>query len=64
MRINVLPLPQPPPEFEMRFSRDEGWAIVAALKEWCWHHRAAANVSEWREWADELDAKLRRSVSR
>jgi hypothetical protein len=53
-------IPRPPPEFTMTFSKDEGWAIVAALREYSDKHPQAMDRDEWREWADVLDKELRR----
>ena len=53
-------VPTPPPEIRMSFAVGDGWAIVAALAEYAERHPGAAQVQEWKRWASELDAVLRR----
>jgi len=50
----------PPPEFTMTFTRDDGWAIVAALAEYADAHSGARDRDTWKRWAKELDCELRR----
>lgn len=59
MKIERVAPPPPPREFALTFTRDEGWAIVGALKEYAVSHRGAVHADTWSRWADELDAKLR-----
>jgi hypothetical protein len=53
-------IPQPQPEFTMTFSRDDGWAIVAALSYYAEKHVGAVERDEWKQWAADLDKELRR----
>ena len=59
MRIRRT-IPQPPPEFTMTFSRDDGWAIVMALRDAYLTYKSAVERDEWKKWADDLDKELRR----
>lgn len=51
--------PKPPAEFKMTFARDDGWAIVAALREYVERHQGAAHLEDWKKWAADLDRELR-----
>jgi hypothetical protein len=54
--------PVPPPVFLLTFTRDEGWALTAALREYAERHPHAADKNEWLQWAKELDRELRRGT--
>ena len=47
------------PEFRMTFAASDGWAILAALKEYTQNHPDAVEVKKWQEWANDLDKQLR-----
>jgi hypothetical protein len=47
MKIDRAQPPPPPCEITMTFPVQEGWAIVAALKEWAERHPNAADVEMW-----------------
>jgi hypothetical protein len=53
-------VPEPPTHIRMSFPLDEGWAVVAALKDYAEQHPDAAGVDKWAKWAQTLDAELRR----
>lgn len=57
---SIAPNPPPPREITMSFPQGEGWAIVAALREYADRNPRAVNESHWREWAKALDRELRR----
>jgi hypothetical protein len=61
MKIDrVIPQPPPPPpvQFSLVFTRDEGWAIVAALRDYADRHPSAARADDWLQWAKDLDREL------
>lgn len=60
MKITTMQPPPPPREIVMTFSIDDGWAIVAALREYVDRHQGAVHRDEWRQWAKDLDDELRR----
>lgn len=59
-RIDLPRPPKPPPEFVMRFCKDDGWMVVAAIREYAANHRGAARGQKWLEWAADLESELRR----
>jgi hypothetical protein len=59
MRIERF-IPTPAPSFTMTFTREEGWALVAALSDWADKHPDAASLDEWKQWATDLTRELRR----
>jgi hypothetical protein len=63
MKIQCFQLSAPPPEIVMTFTRDEGWALMAALYEWTEKHPLAADVAQWRQWHEDLRKLLRESCS-
>lgn len=52
-------VPPVEPQFTLTFSRHEGWTVLGALRFWAEKHPIAADVAEWRTWAEELDRELR-----
>jgi hypothetical protein len=48
----------PPVEFTMTFGRDDGWAIVMALRDAVRKYTEAVDRDEWNRWANDLDRKL------
>jgi hypothetical protein len=60
LKIASVQAPPPPREISMTFSSGEGWAVVAALREYADHHAGAADVAKWNEWATALDRELHR----
>ena len=62
MRIERV-RPQPPPtQFSMTFSMNDGWAVIAALKEYAERHPQAAEREQWKAWAAELDKTMRETA--
>ena len=59
MKIAQVEPKPPPPVFSMQFSNDEGWALVAALRNYVALHPKAADRENWICWASELDSLLR-----
>ncbi len=59
MKIRRVQPPAPPPVFLLEISDGEGWAVVAALREYAERHPHAVEVEAWRSWAKDLDRKLR-----
>lgn len=60
MKIETaVPVP-PPREIRMTFPAHEGWAIMAALREYADLHPGAVHAENWREWAFKLDKELRK----
>jgi hypothetical protein len=59
VKIAARQPPPPPPVFEMEFDRTEGVALVAMIRDYVHHHPQAANIADWKRWADELDRVLR-----
>ncbi len=55
----VVPVP-PPPEFALKFTRDEGQAIVLALRQYAWAYRVSAESEAVLSAANELDRELRK----
>jgi hypothetical protein len=58
-KVQPPPQPPPPPVFQLQFSRDDGWTIVAALNAWVARHPQAQGIDEVQQWAIDLDKKLR-----
>lgn len=56
----IPPAVQPPAEFTMTFSQDEGWALRMALLDAHAKYVDAADREDWKKWAQELDGLLRR----
>jgi hypothetical protein len=50
------------PEFSLTFSRDDGWALVMALKDAYTKYPEAADREQWKQWAEDLDKELRRGI--
>lgn len=46
--------------YRLEFTRDEGWAVAAALREYAVLHSDAADVKQWELWADALARELRK----
>jgi hypothetical protein len=45
----------------MTFPHSEGWAVVAALRDYADAHPEAADAKAWRAWSKELERELRTS---
>lgn len=50
----------PAPTYRLEFNAFEGWAVVAALRDYADRHPQAACVKEWELWADALARELRK----
>lgn len=59
MRVERVPPDPPAPLFQLTFERDDGWPLVAALREYADNHRGAVRRDSWLAWAEELDRLLR-----
>lgn len=53
-------IPPAEPKFSLTFSRDEGWAIAMALWDAYTRYPEALDREQWKSWASELNAELRR----
>lgn len=62
MKIRVVPPPRVRAEISLTFSTDEGWAIVAALREYADNHPDAVHREEWRKWASDLYDRMRNAA--
>lgn len=47
-------------QISLTFPQDQGWAIVAALREYADRHPDAQHREDWRNWAEALDKELRK----
>jgi hypothetical protein len=59
MKIETYQPPKPPKVYRLEFSREDGWAVVAALADFARKNPNANNSELWRDWANELDRLLR-----
>jgi hypothetical protein len=59
MRIEKF-IPVPSPEYQLIFSKDEGWTIAMALRDAYNKYPDAVDRAHWLKWANELDSLLRR----
>lgn len=56
-RVDPKPMP---PNFRLTFSQNDGWGIVAALREYAERHPNAVENEKWLQWAKDLDRELRK----